>query len=73
MRYRIKKIQYKNGRVEYIPQAKPFLIWKGMLSNGELASIDCEYSSRNEAFDVIEKHHSGNTSVLKVEYEEILK
>ena len=63
MKYRIKIIVYKNGRVEYIPQKKLGFFWLGIDYKGEVDFIplsDYPRDSRDEALKVIDKNFEAN-------------
>jgi hypothetical protein len=67
-KYRIALIRYKNGRVEFMPQFKTFLMWKNIGYNGEIdffANAAINYDSAQERIDL---HFAGNTEVIEKKY-----
>ena len=78
MRYRIKKVTYKDGEVLYFPQYyKNFLEgWCGIFYNGELCKTLSEsYKShrRESALDVIDLADKGKGVITMIEFEHIIK
>lgn len=76
MRYRIKKVTYKNNEVKYFAQYHKncFEGWKGIFINGELAKYSDEVGeqwSREGALNLIDLVESGKGAVMTVEFENV--
>ncbi len=72
MKYRIKIITYKTGRIEYYAQAKEWFYWTGLSSDGETGYSGWS-ESRVDALDKIDKHYNGNTKRQSIVFEYITK
>lgn len=78
MKYRIKKVSYKDGEVLYFPQYYKnfFEGWLGIFYNGELCKgLSESYSShkREAALDVIDLADKGKGVVIRIEFEHVIK
>ncbi len=74
MKYRIKIVTFKNGRVIYIAQKKVFFGWACLSYDGEANyAFDGECETREIALKRIDKNYSGNVTVKSIEFEYINK
>ena len=78
MKYRVKKVSYKDGEILYFPQYYKnfFTGWRGIFYNGELCKTLSEsYSShkREAVLDVIDLADKGKGVVTTIEFEHIIK
>ena len=76
MRYRIKKVTYKNNEVKYFAQYYKswFKGWKGIFIDGDLAKYADEVGeqwSREGALNLIDLAEAGKVVVMTVEFENI--
>jgi len=72
MKYRIKIVTFKTGRIIYYPQFKKWIGWTGLAWDGT-EGYDGKYHSREAALSIIDKHYNGNNSVMSIEFEYINK
>lgn len=78
MKYRIKKVTYKDGEVKYFAQYYKNWLggWKGIFSDGTLANYYEEVSgktSRKDSLKIIDLVDAGKGIVVKIEFENINK
>ena len=76
MKYRIKIVTYKTGRVGYTAQLKTALCWVGIDYKGEsdyAPPFGYEDDNRDSALNRIDKHHAGNCKKHTIEFEYINK
>ena len=78
MKYRIKKVTYKDGEIKYFAQYcnNWFGCWKGIFSDGTLAQYYGEVSgqiSREEPLKIIDLLDAGKGVVVKIEFENVNK
>ena len=72
MKYRIKIITYKNGRMEYFAQKKVRFGWVGLCRDGE-AGFDIPYKERYICLDAIDLNFEGNFKKETINFEYINK
>ena len=72
MKYRIKIIHYKNGRIEYFAQKAVRWRWVGLAGDGE-AGFDIPFESRWIALDAIDLNYEGNFRKETINFEYINK
>ena len=73
MKYRIKIVTYKSGRIDYTPQVKKWFWWRGLTHTGEAMAMNFPQETRQRALDRIDKHFNGNTEIQFIEFEHIKK
>lgn len=73
IKYRIKIITYKSGRVVYFAQKKKRLGWYYLDGKGGAVSYSLECGSRKDALDRIDKNYNGNANVESINFEYITK
>lgn len=72
MKYRIKKITYSNGRVDYQPQVKKRFFWSTIGKDGfDSFLINTKFIFRDSALDYINTHININIKIEKVDFEYI--
>lgn len=76
MKYRIKKVTYKDGEVKYFAQYYKnwFSGWKGIFSNGKISECSSEVGeqySREGALNLIDLADAGKGVVVTIEFENI--
>lgn len=73
-KYRIKIVTYANGRKDYTPQLKGFIIWWwGIDICGKKSEFYNSFHSREDALFCIDKHYEGNYTKQTIEFEYINK
>lgn len=74
MKYRIKIVTMRNGRVEYYPMFKKWWGWTGLFVDGQESGVHkIKFAFREQALHAIDKHNEGNNTVQRIDFEYITK